>query len=647
MAKVEVESENPQPFSGWKFHKKKEGGANEAGILGGVYKNPDTGQMAMIKQEKDPANNISEFLGSQIFATISPEGGARVFLTVASDLEAKLSQEHGLQDDGSNVYVRSEYLKNYSDDLYKDMDKNLSEQDKPSSWLRKDGARPLFIGTRNMLFGTLEKAFKKLKYQGFEKVAPPSLLLNDFDMHVGNIGVLRENKPEELPELVRIDFAGSLLKLSNKIKPHSFLRHLPLRGPTNHYREFPSSLKNNHKFANSILAAAKVDINATIDESFKEMSKYYSDEALLGWAKKSMPAKFNYTHIKTLDVDIIKDAFKEVMQNRQESLQEYGLQIKLGLLIQEKDKKFQVNKPALKKLIEEHPKYFKKIILQPDILKLRKKVSFIDNLRYKKSILGILVKEIKNTYGIVIKEKKAKDKIKSTLHSPLEKNKIKDTSRETYKKQQQHSNMKPSTGETVMPIKWEQNPVIVGNKIVRSTIIKDLNLTLKETTVKTPIRANNVYVSSYRKIDLPLVLEASQNDIDLSFAVKQVNGKNINVKDAKYFTAHYKQGKLMSMTYPKPLKFASKDKDTIGYITGENGKIYTVPVTQNIFNKMTKQIEKNQELAQTLDQKSKIIGDKLKKTLIIRSKEMASNKLKKPLLKHTLLEQRVENQKER
>lgn len=636
MAKVKVELQNQEPFSGWKKIGNKVGGANEAGVFGGVYENTTTKQKAMIKQEKDPANNISEFLGSQIFSKISPEQGAKVFLTVPSNLEAKISQEQGLEDDGSNVYVRSEYLKNYSDDLYKDMDKNMSPEDKPSSWFRKDGARPLFVGTRNMLFGTLTTAFKKLNYQGFKEVAPASLLLNDFDMHVGNIGVIR-TKDSKDPQLVRIDFAGSLLKLSNKIKPHSFLRHLPLQGPTNHYREFPSSLKNNHEFANSILAASKIDINSTIDKSFKEMSKYYSAKALLGWAKKSMPAKFNYAHIKTLDVDIIKDAFKEVMQNRQESLQEYGLQIKLGLLIQEKDGKFQVNKPELKELIKEYPKYFKKIILQPDILKLRKKVSFIDNLLYKKSILGILGKEITDTYGVVIKEKKANDKIKSTPHSSLEKNKIKDTSPETSQRQQSPSDKEPSTGETVLPIKWEQTPVIKGSPVViRSTIIKGLNLTLKETTVKPPIHANSVYVSSYRKIEFPLALAASQNDIDLSFAVKEVNGKNMNVKDAKYFTVHYKKGKLMSMSYPEPLEFVSKDSEAIGYVTSADGKIYTVPVTRDAFDKMTKQIKQNQELEQTLAQQSKIIGDELKKTLITRSAQMATNKPKNPLLEQQL-----------
>lgn len=130
MKKVQDDLENKQSFRGWIFEKKKEGGANESGALGGVYKSLD-GQLALIKQEKDLANNISEFLGSQIFSIISPGYGAEVSLTVSSDLEKQLESDQGLQDDGSRVYVRSKYLKNYSDDLYKDMDKYMSKKSRP------------------------------------------------------------------------------------------------------------------------------------------------------------------------------------------------------------------------------------------------------------------------------------------------------------------------------------------------------------------------------------------------------------------------------------------------------------------------------------------------------------------------------------
>lgn len=494
------------------------------------------------------------------------------------------------------------------------------------------------MGTRNMVGDTLDKAFKDIKYQGFEKIAPASLLLNDFDMHVGNIGVIRIKDSEELPELVRIDFAGSLLKLSNKIAPNSHLNNMPLLGPTNHYREFPRFLKNNHPFADSLLAASKFDINSTIDKSFQEISKYYSDTALLGWAKKSMPAKFDYSRIKELDVNIIKEAFKEIMNNRQESLQEYGLQIKLGLLIQEKDKSFQVNKDGLKKLIEEYPKYFEKIILKPDALKLRMKVSFIDNLLNKKAIQGILFKEIKEAYKVTVKEKKARDKIKSIPHSSLKVNINQEIAQKPQPKAQQskveqvNTQEKPSNIKTIVPIKWQAAVVKVDNTIIRSVFVKSLNIRIKEINVITPIYANNIYIAKYRKIDFPLALDPSLNNIDLVFAVKEVSGKNINAKNAKYFSAHYKQGTLVSMSYPEPLKFVSTDKDAIGYCTGDDGKIYTVPVTLGTFNEMTKQIQENKKLEQkntknqlqSLVQKSHIITDKLKSLTTTSNKQASS-----------------------
>ncbi|WP_375358536.1 Sca4 family protein [Candidatus Tisiphia endosymbiont of Neophilaenus lineatus] len=376
-------------FIGWNYLAKKSLGANDGGELGGIYKSSDD-LLSMIKSEGDSRKNISEFLGSQIFQATNPNHGAKVSLTVPDHLSEKVHQQGGLQSDGSEVYVRSEFFKNYSGDMYVDMDKHMSTKTKPSGWLRKDGGRPIFMGTRELLSNTLSKAFEELHYSSFDKIAPTSLLIGDFDIHTGNIGVIRD--PEDstiLPKLVRIDFAGSLDQLEDNIHPYSWSRHLPLLGPTNHFREFPSKLSHNDSFVKGLLDTAQVDLNKTIDDSFAELSKYYSDKALANWAKMAMCQKFKDIAPENIKIADVKDALKETMHKRQQSLKEYGLQIKLGLLVT----KGKINTPKLRELVQEHPDYFNNIINQTKKLKLRKETKIKYIIGYKAREV-LLIKEI-------------------------------------------------------------------------------------------------------------------------------------------------------------------------------------------------------------------------------------------------------------
>ncbi|MCC8398710.1 MAG: Sca4 family protein [Rickettsia endosymbiont of Labidopullus appendiculatus] len=387
-------------FTNLQYYKRKEFGANEAGELGGIYSSQDN-VLSMVKKENKPEKNISEFLGSQIFQATNSEHGAKVSLIVPNYLTTKVDQEGGLQDDGYEVYVQSEFFKNYSGDMYVDMDNHMSKKTRPGGWLRKDGGRPLFMGTRELLSSTLTKAFEELHYSDFDKIAPTSLLIGDFDIHTGNIGVIRYPGNSTIPpKLVRLDFAGSFDQLEDDIHPHSWSRHLPLLGPTNHFREFPSKLKYNDSFVKALLDTAQVDLNKTIDNSFIELSKYYSDKALANWAKMAMNQKFKNIAPENIKIVDIKDALKKTMQKRQQSLKEYGLQIKLGLLV----KKGKINKPELKKLVQEHFDYFSNIIDQRKRLELKKKTKgkYIEYILGNKTREILLIKEITQ----IVKEQK-------------------------------------------------------------------------------------------------------------------------------------------------------------------------------------------------------------------------------------------------
>ncbi|WP_419235318.1 hypothetical protein [Rickettsia endosymbiont of Nabis limbatus] len=406
----ELSLDKKSAFKDWKFLKPKSGGANEAGEYGGVYQSADGNITAMIKQEASSSKNIAEFLGSKFFAAISPGNGAEVSL-IAPDGFSKSKNSD------SQIYVRSEFFKNYSSDMYVDMDKHMSAETKPSSWFRKDGGRPLFMGARNKLFRTLENAFKEVKYQNFENIMPTSLLIGDFDIHVGNIGVIRDEKnPKILPKLVRIDFAGSFDKLTNQIYSHSRMRHLPGFGPTNHFREFPSKLRRSPELGDSLIAASKINLAKTINESFDELTKYYSDEAIADFAKQAMPGLFKKS--EKITPQQVKDSLLDVMLKRQKSLKEYGLEIKLTNVISKKYTYpyFEIKEQELKSLMKEQPNYFEKILKGEEgkiggkKFKLRDKVSstlskILETLGIRPSAKKHLIKTIKSLNEEVNSEK--------------------------------------------------------------------------------------------------------------------------------------------------------------------------------------------------------------------------------------------------
>lgn len=79
-----------------------------------------------------------------------------------------------------------------------------------------------------------------------------------------------------------------------------------------------------------------------------------------------MPKQFKDREPEKISVTEITDSFKEVMGKRQQSLKEFGIEIKLGLLLEKKpdgkvgfkDKKAEVE---FKALVKDNEKYFEEV----------------------------------------------------------------------------------------------------------------------------------------------------------------------------------------------------------------------------------------------------------------------------------------------
>jgi len=123
--------------------------------------------------------------------------------------------------------------------------------------------------------------------------------------------------------------------------------------------------------------------------------------------------------------------------------------------------------------------------------------------------------------------------------------------------------------------------------------------TLKETTINAEPTivaledGTTRSIKSFRKIDFPIELETKNGPMHVSMAAKDENGRNVPEKDAVYFTAHYDDnGKLTEVSSPVPVKFMGEGPDAIAYIE-RNGKAYTLPVTQENYHDMMKEVAKN------------------------------------------------------
>lgn len=364
-------------FPGLKFFKEKESGANDPGEYGGVYQDlTDETILYMVKREKDMNKNISEFAASQLFEDFSPGRGAKVSLIVPT-----IADPADLRENGSGVYVKSEFFKNYKD-LAEDL-QELDRENRPIEWWRING-RPGFMGTQELIWDVYSNAFQQQDYKGFAEIAPVSLLLKDFDIHPGNIGVIGS-------EFFRIDFAESLRALTEDINPHSYMRHLPGFGPTNHYREFPDDIKYNHEFADTTIAKSRKNIAEAVDRLVDQITPPCTVKERGEWAKYVMPKQFKKISPEQITPQDIKREFTSILGKRQLSLRRYAIEIKLGLLVNQQGR---IDEQGLKELMHEHPSYFEDLITKKTKLKIRKDFKDISFFETNYPILSYIISRL-------------------------------------------------------------------------------------------------------------------------------------------------------------------------------------------------------------------------------------------------------------
>ena len=397
---IYVSHDETLELSDFVFQKGKIGGANEGGKEGGIYKRENT--LYLIKQENTSRgvsnhSNISEYLASQIFATTAPGYGAEVSLvsTKADKIEP--------DETGESVYVASKFFDHYQD-LYVHAHKTMG-QNVPHE-------RPKNVGTINSnLFNDALKRDNYKYYSGFPQTMVTSLLIADYDVHWGNVGVISTNN---INKMVRIDFGWAFKKLNPNLNPHSIIEHLPGFGPTNHFREYPNEMRITQPFADELKRVAAIDLTPCLQQSFENLKQFYGIKPLKEFSLSIGIDKKVLTSINNKDQlsEQILSYMSERLKSRQEGLAVFAAEIELSLCVDLKTRDFDQQK--LQVFIKDNPGYCRKVAngeIQAHLRSTESKSFFIELLE----LLGIITPLAKEL------EKRAQESIKTAL---IERNNI-------------------------------------------------------------------------------------------------------------------------------------------------------------------------------------------------------------------------------
>ncbi|OGT35342.1 MAG: hypothetical protein A3F11_01725 [Gammaproteobacteria bacterium RIFCSPHIGHO2_12_FULL_37_14] len=324
----------------------KQGGLAFSGPAGGIYEykadqQQKFGHKMLLKRETK--NNkplyamvIAEFVGGAIIKAIAGDQAAKIDMmtTINNDTSSNLS---------ADVYIGSQFFNDYTD-LYKFaywlQDKNIPKD------------RPKFAGSINR--GPIQETVSScVKKSEFATITSAMLFVSMFDMHSANMGF-------DGGRFVCLDFAASLYRLHKKIHPHSHLRFLPGFGPTNHFREYPHSMRITSEMADALEKAATINFQPIIINALDEIRKHYRDDAepvkqFAAYLGINPNMKVNATSVY---YNTIKKYLNERMEKRKSALQDFALQIRIDLTIEMKNGKHEINLPKLKELVEKNPTYF-------------------------------------------------------------------------------------------------------------------------------------------------------------------------------------------------------------------------------------------------------------------------------------------------
>lgn len=373
----------------WTFSSPKESGANGAGEYGGFYRFGE--QKCLIKQDSRISLNIAEFFAGMVYQHLVPDVSAKIHLVRVDDAKQ-------ISSDGRNVYLVSEFIPGWKSDLYTDVEVSLNRSPERSKYKLLETAQLI----RRLIFrsGELASVFKKENangnYLNFGQVAATSLLINNTDTHVGNLGVI-ENRDDGHKKLAIVDYGAAFRNMTSKINPHSFKKYISShtlnREGWNNFLFYPESIKITPDFAFELDRASQTDLEPVVTDAFRQIAEFYGIRPIVEFAVRagfSLPLEEaaltrleRNPSLAAQKIKLIKEACLDSLQQRQNDLARFSAQIKIDMCIhvERVSKKCSLDGSFVDKngrnttfndVVFDHFNYFKEITLGTEKFKFRK-----------------------------------------------------------------------------------------------------------------------------------------------------------------------------------------------------------------------------------------------------------------------------------
>jgi hypothetical protein len=283
------------PFPGYVFVSAKQGGAHKPDPAGGVYRKvlrrasiawvpPKTpardsssrsgGATYLIKRDgKAPANDIAEFLAGRIFDAVRGRGRPRVSPQIS------LLMRKGVP------YLASRML-----DQYRDLHKVAGFRDRPA--LREHLAALLGRGAY------IRKLLQQI--HGYAEAIVPSLLVADFSLHSGNLGIVpRSGHPRaslrsslDAFRLVRVDLGAAFRDPRPRFEAFRRQRR-GIFGVEKNYlmRDHPKGRVCSEEFAGEVERVANVRLTAAVRKAWAEIERAFPAEAKEAFIRRFKPTQ--------------------------------------------------------------------------------------------------------------------------------------------------------------------------------------------------------------------------------------------------------------------------------------------------------------------------------------------------------------------
>lgn len=342
-------------------------GIHEADPDGGRYDLEEGGQVSerfLIKRDTaNGQNDIAEYLAASVFQKTAKGYGAEIEL-------AKNQSKNPQNPENQNAFLASKFFKHGYRDFFKDNTYVFS---------RRTGT---LAGLESTSLKSPKSALKRksgdaYEYSGYEKAMVTSLLLGDFSVHSGNIGVIdiaggKEKTPKK--QLVRIDFGAAFRNFTDDINPYQDIpnrggvkfknkypdKPLPARYQKNYFlRDHPKERTMNKAFSAELRRVAEIDLTPVVEARWVEIDKNFNSKTIQAFAKQ---IKVPGADKGEVTPEQIKAHFTETMKKRQQSLKDMACEIDIKIALS-KGKKLNVTE--LQEAISRNPKHAERILKDP------------------------------------------------------------------------------------------------------------------------------------------------------------------------------------------------------------------------------------------------------------------------------------------